>query len=98
MNRTAKVVFQALWSNRFRAAFAVLVMSGMLFTAVDSKACATPNPGKTAIPFKLPPQEPSADGRDGFEPPTIVGLWHTVYTMDGATPTTPPFLESLKIW
>src|SRR5277367_5862988 len=36
MTRTTREVLQALWSVRFRAAFAVLLMSGMLLSAVDS--------------------------------------------------------------
>ncbi len=93
MIRTTRAVFQALWSVRFRAAFAVLLISGMLFTAVDSKACASPT-GKASAAHKMPFQEPSNDVYD----PTIVGLWHTMYTITGAPPAQSLFLESLKMW
>jgi len=94
MIRTTKVTFQALWSARFRAAFAVLLICGMSFAAVDSKACANPTPGKSPSAIKMPFQEPSNDTYD----PTIVGLWHTVYTITGAPPDQSLFLESLKVW
>jgi hypothetical protein len=93
MTRTARVVIQTIWSSRFRAAFAVLTMSGMLFIAVDSKACALPTPGKSPVAAKIPFQEVSSDGQNGDEH-TIVGLWHTVYT----TSDNQPFIESLKVW
>jgi hypothetical protein len=92
MIRTTRAIVQALCSIRFRAAFAVLLMSGMLFAAVDSKACATPGKSPTAV--KMPFQEPS---NDTYEP-TIVGLWHAVYTITGAPPDQSLFAETLKTW
>jgi len=93
MIRTTRTVFQALWSIRFRAALAILLMSGMLLAAVDSKACASPTPGKSPAAVKIPFQEAS---NDTYEP-TIVGLWHAVYST-GAAPDQSLFLESLKTW
>lgn len=100
MIRTTRLVLEELWGVRFRAAFAVLLMCGMLFAAVDLKACAVPAMGKVPAVNKIPflPAANSAEEFDREGRPEIVGLWRTVYTAAGSTATTPPFLQSLKVW
>ena len=100
MIRITRMVLRAAWSSGLHAAFAALLMCGMLFTAVDLKACAVPTLGKapaaTRIPFL-----PAANGNEDYDRegrPEIVGLWRTVYTADGAAPTAPPFVQTLKVW
>jgi len=100
MIRITKMVLQELWGSRFRAAFAVMLMSGMLFAAVDSKACAVPALGKAPAASKIPFRAAAANDED-YDPegrPEIVGLWRTVYTQDGVAPTAPPFVQTLKVW
>jgi hypothetical protein len=105
MNRTITKVFQALLDRRFRTAFLVGAVFGMLFAASDAKAgCAVPYKAGAApaIPFV----SPHPDGESN-EHATIVGLWHVLYTGESDTnflpggpfPPTPfPFVESLKTW
>lgn len=57
MNRTITKVFQALLDRRFRTAFLVGAVFGMLFAASDAKAgCAVPYKAGAApaIPFRQP--------------------------------------------
>ena len=105
MNR--KNIFRVLWSRRFSALGALIVL-GLLFTAAGAKAggCALPYKAGAgaapAIPFVSPP----ADG-EWNEHATIIGLWHVNFTANydenfppgGPFPPTPfPFVESFKTW
>jgi hypothetical protein len=105
MNR--KNIFRVLWSRRFSALGALIVL-GLLFTAAGAKAggCALPyKTGAGAAPA-IPFVSPHTDG-EWNEHATIVGLWHVNYTATsddnfppgGSFPPTPfPFVESLKTW
>jgi hypothetical protein len=89
MNR--RNAFQVLWSGRFSALVALIVL-GPLFTATAAKAgCGDPYKAGAAprMPF-LSHQE----GDESNEPATIVGLWHLIYTADNGS----KFLESFKTW
>ena len=107
MNR--KNVSRALWSRRFFALGALIVL-GLLFTAAGAKAggCAFPyKAGAGAAPAPaIPFVSPHADG-EWNEHATIVGLWHVNFTANydenfppgGPFPPTPfPFVESFKTW
>jgi hypothetical protein len=106
MNLNKSKVFQVLLDRRFRAASVVLAVLGLLFTAADAKA------GGCAVPYKagaapaIPFVNPHPDGEPN-EHPTIVGLWHVIYTATydnnfppgGPYPPTPfAFVESFKTW
>jgi hypothetical protein len=71
---------------RFGAVLALLVAA--LFTGVDSaRAC---NPSKDAAPT-MPWMEHQDDGN---WQPSIVGLWHVVYTQSDGS----PFNQTFKMW
>src|ERR1700722_1615022 len=78
MNRTMTKVFQALLGRRFRTAFLLLAVLGVLFAASSAKAgCAVPYKAGAApaIPFRSPHPEGESN-----EHASIVGLWHVIYT------------------
>src|SRR5580704_8846087 len=108
MNRVN--MFKLLRSGRFSGVVA-LVGLGLLFTASGAKAGCAPVPYKAAGAPSIPFVSPEADGKsldhqEGEERdrPTIVGLWHLIYTAKFAPPPPafPPtpfqFLESFKTW
>ncbi len=108
MNRVN--MFKLLRSGRFSGVVA-LVGLGLLFTASGAKAGCAPVPYKAAAAPSIPFVSPEADGKsldhqEGEERdrPTIVGLWHLIYTAKFAPPPPafPPtpfqFLESFKTW
>jgi hypothetical protein len=108
---------RAIRGGRFAALVALAVL-GLLFTAAGAKAagCAAPYKAGAApsIPFVSPQPDDSSNPQDAeqnFEPRTIVGLWHLVYTATSATagplpvPVIPPgppdsfqFIQSYKTW
>jgi len=105
MNR--KNVSRALWSRRFFA-FGALIVLGLLFTAAGAKAggCALPYKAGAGAAPAIPFVSPQADG-EWNEHATIVGLWHVNLTANydenfppgGPFPPTPfPFVESFKTW
>src|SRR3984893_18483241 len=107
MNRTITNVFRALLGRRFRTAFLLLAVLGMLFAASGAKAgCAVPYKAGAApaIPFI----SHNSDGESKEqEHGTIVGLWHVIYTGEtdtnfppgGPFPPTPfLFAETFKTW
>lgn len=109
MNRMS--VRQALRRAQFAALVALLGL-GLLFTAAGVKAAGcSPLPYKAgaapSIPFVSPKTDAkSLDHEEGeeWDRPTIVGLWHVIYTAKSAPPPPafPPtpfqFAESLKTW
>ena len=96
MNRTIKVVLQRMWRGRLRTAFVALAASGLLFAAVDSKACADPRGAKTA-PFRIPFDDHQSNWEPDNDGPAIVGMWNTNYSF--TTPAGPvPFVQTIKQW
>ena len=109
MNRTN--MFRAFRSGSFSALVA-LVGLGLLFTASGAKAggcgALTYKTGAApSIPFVSPKTDgKSLDHQEGeeWDRPTIVGLWHVIYTATSAPPPPafPPtpfqFAQSLKTW
>jgi hypothetical protein len=107
MNRTN--VFWALPTGRFAALVALLGL-GLLFTASGAKAGCAPLPYKTGTTSSMRFLSPHGDDQQGGEEsngPSIVGLWHLIYTGNtdnnfppgGPYPPTPfQFLESFKTW
>lgn len=109
MNRTN--MFPAFRSGPFSALVA-LVGLGLLFSATAAKAgsgCGVSYKAGAApsIPFVSPKADAkSLDHQDGqgLDKPTVVGLWHAIYTADSALPPSafPPtpfqLSESLKTW
>lgn len=104
-------IFQTFRSARFCALLA-LVGLGLLLTASGAKAggCAVPDKFGPLTPLKLVAAG-HAEGQELIGPPSIVGLWHLIYTADFSTagplpvPVIPPgppesfqFLESFKTW
>jgi hypothetical protein len=108
MNRTISSVFQALLIRRLRAAFLVAAVSGMLFAASGANAggCSVFTSKPAAAPA-IPFVSPHSDGEEWNEHPTIVGLWHVIYTATsddnfppgGPFPPTPfQFAQTFKTW
>lgn len=111
MNRILGITLKILRSGQLSALVAMAAL-GLLFTASGAKAggCAPLSHKAGAAPL-IPFVSPQADGKsldhqedeDG-DRPTIVGLWHLIYTAKSAPPPPafPPtpfqFLESLKTW
>ena len=109
MNRSN--MSQAFRSGRFSALVA-LVGLGLLLSASGAKAgsgCGVSY--KTGAAPSIPVMSPKADGKSvdhqegvGLNRPTVVGLWHAIYTADTALPPSafPPtpfqLSESLKTW
>ncbi len=111
MNRILGITLKILRSGRFSALVALAGL-GLLFTASGVKAG-----GCSPLPYKvgaaappIPFVSPSVDGKslvqesEEWKKPTIVGLWHLIYTANSAPPPPafPPtpfqFLESFKTW
>jgi hypothetical protein len=111
MNRMLGITLKILRSGRFSALVALAGL-GLLFTASGVKAG-----GCSPLPYKagaaaplIPFVSPNADGKspvqesEELKKPTIVGLWHLIYTAKSAPPPPafPPtpfqFVESLKTW
>jgi hypothetical protein len=119
MSRIVRNTLQLLWSGRFSALVA-LVASGLLFAAAGAKAggCAVTYKAGAAfsIPFVSPQEDAAANRQEAADwsntpAPSIVGLWHLIYTANYSTsgplpvPVIPPgppnsfqFLESFKTW
>jgi hypothetical protein len=107
MNRTK--VFWALQTGRFAALVGLLGL-GLLFTTSGAKAGCAPLHYKTGTASSMLFLSPHGDDQQGGEEsngPSIVGLWHLIYTGNtdnnfppgGPYPPTPfQFLESLKTW
>jgi hypothetical protein len=109
MNRMK--IFEVPRIGRFSALVALAGL-GLLFTAPGVKAggCApVPYPYKASTAPAIPFVNPHDD--NSYQPATIVGLWHLIYTANYSTsgplpfPVIPPgppssfqFLESFKTW
>jgi hypothetical protein len=87
----------SLWTGRMVAAFAVLALSAMTFTAGSAHAGCFVAGAKSASAPKLPFVSPSTNDDDKNEPATIVGLWQTHYYV-GKESAKVTFVESLKTW
>jgi hypothetical protein len=100
MIRIVSKALRVLLSQRF-AMLAILVVGGLLFAASGARAgCSVPN-GKAGTTPRLPfvsQQGPE----DSDQAPSIVGMWHLIYTATSASGPFPPtpfeFLESYKTW
>ena|ERR1700741_1625225 len=110
MNRILGITSKILRSGRFSALVA-LVGLGLLLTASGVKAGGCALPSKTGTASSIPFVSPKADGKsldhqedEEWNRPTIVGLWHLIYTANSASPSDafPPtpfqFVESFKTW
>jgi hypothetical protein len=105
MNQIHRMTLKAFQSGWF-SALALFLALGLLLTAPNARAgCAVPY--KAAAAPAIPFVSPHPDGEEWNEHPTIVGLWHVLYTgthddnfpPGGPYPPTPfPFLESFKTW
>jgi hypothetical protein len=108
MNQVHGFRLRFVQTCKFGALAMAAVVALLLSSSVAKAGCAVPFKGAgsasaPAIPFV----SPHADENWG-EKPTIVGLWHVLYTGDTDDnfppggpfpPTTPfPFLESFKTW
>jgi hypothetical protein len=110
MNRILGITLKMLRSGRLSAVIA-LVGLGLLFTASAANAGCAPVPYKAGTAPTIPFVSPRADGNsldhqegEDWDRPSIVGLWHVVYTAKSAPPPPafPPtpfqFNQSFKTW
>src|ERR1700751_4864962 len=84
--KTKLNIFRVVRSGRFFALVA-LVGLGLLSTASGAKAGGCALPSKTGTASSIPFVSPKADGKsldhqedEEWNRPTIVGLWHLIYT------------------
>jgi hypothetical protein len=79
------------FARRFVLAFAAAAVLLSVSASAAKAGCADPSspPKKT---YGVP--RPSGDENQNYGEPTIVGLWHLVYTQSDGT----PFNESMKMW
>ena len=110
MNRILRITLNILRSGQFSALVALAGL-GLLFTASGVKAGGCAVPSKTAAPPAILFVSPQADAKsldhqegEEWDRPSIVGLWHVVYTAKSAPPPPafPPtpfqFNQSFKTW
>ncbi len=110
MNRILGITMNILRSGRFSALVALAGL-GLLLTASAAKAGCAPVPYKAGAAPAIPFVSPTADNKsfdhqeaEEWDRPSIVGLWHVVYTATSAPPPPafPPtpfqFNQSFKTW
>ncbi len=97
--------FMAKAKNQFRNGTLVIVaVVAVVCTATSARASCGPTIGMKSAAIRMPilataglAQEEERTPGDN-SPNSIVGLWHTVYTANGAPADSAPFAETFKEW